>query len=135
MNKWVGIGRLTRDVEVRYTQGSNPAAIARYTLAVDRKFKKEGEQDADFIPCVAFGKSAEFAEKWFKKGMKIAVVGRIQTGSYTKTDGTKVFTTDVVVEEQEFCESKGNSENNQSQSSSDGFMNIPENIDADLPFN
>lgn len=109
-------------------------AIARYRLAVDRRFKREGEQSADFIPCVAFGKAAEFAEKYLHKGMKIAVTGRIQTGSYDNKDGQKVYTTDIVVEEQEFCESKGSSESQPAQASDDGFMNIPDNVADELPF-
>lgn len=134
---------MTKNVDIRYSQGQNQTAIARYTLAVDRKFKdSNGNYTADFINCVAFGKSAEFAEKYFHKGLKIAVVGRLQTGSYTDKDGKKVYTTDVVVEEQEFCESKGNSNQpsgqqgaGQNTSSSDGFMNIPEELDDDtLPF-
>ena len=133
------MGRLTRDPEVRYTQGDNTMAIARYSLAVDRRFKRDGEPDADFINCVAFGKAGEFAEKYLKKGTKIAVVGRIQTGSYTNKDGQKVYTTDVVVEEQEFAESKnsGSSDNNQSALANKdmGFMNIPDSIDEELPFN
>lgn len=133
------MGRLTRDPEVRYTQGDNTMAIARYSLAVDRRFKRDGEPDADFINCVAFGKAGEFAEKYLKKGTKIAVVGRIQTGSYTNKDGQKVYTTDVVVEEQEFAESKnsGSSDNNQSAPANKdmGFMNIPDSIDEELPFN
>ena len=133
------MGRLTRDPEVRYTQGDNAMAIARYSLAVDRRFKRDGEPDADFINCVAFGKAGEFAEKYLKKGTKIAVVGRIQTGSYTNKDGQKVYTTDVVVEEQEFAESKnsGSSDNNQSAPANKdmGFMNIPDSIDEELPFN
>ena len=100
------MGRLTRDPDVRYSQGENPMAIARYTLAVDRRFKRDGEQSADFINCLAFGRSAEFAEKYFKQGTKIAVSGRIQTGSYTNREGVKVYTTEVVIEEQEFAESK-----------------------------
>ena len=140
MNKCTLIGRLTRDPEVRYTQGDNAMAIARYSLAVDRRFKRDGEPDADFINCVAFGKSGEFAEKYLKKGTKIAVVGRIQTGSYTNKDGQKVYTTDVVVEEQEFAESKnsGSSDNNQSAPANKNtdFMNIPDGIeDTELPFN
>ena len=140
MNKVILMGRLTRDPEVRYTQGDNAMAIARYSLAVDRRFKRDGEPDADFINCVALGKSGEFAENYLKKGTKIAVVGRIQTGSYTNKDGQKVYTTDVVVEEQEFAESKGNgsTEGNQTAkapTSSDGFMNIPDGIDEELPFN
>ena len=106
MNKVALIGRLVKAPEVRYSQGAKPICIARYTLAVSKKFKRQNEPDADFISCVALGKQGEFAEKYFQKGMKIAVVGRIQTGSYTKNDGTKVYTTDVVAEEQEFAESK-----------------------------
>ncbi len=144
MNKVILMGRLTRDPEVRYSQGDNAMAIARYSLAVDRRFKHDGdEQTADFINCVAFGKSGEFAEKYLHKGMKIAVVGRIQTGSFTNKDGQKVYTTDVVVEEQEFAESKNsgngtgssNTPANNNVSSSDGFMNIPDGIDEELPFN
>lgn len=131
MNKWIGTGRLCGEPEVRYSQGDNAMAIARYRLAVDRRFKKEGEQSADFIQCVAFGKAAEFAEKYLHKGMKIAVTGRIQTGSYEK-DGQKVYTTDIVVEDQEFCESKGNSE--ASQPSSGGFVDVPDNVADELPF-
>ena len=140
MNKVILMGRLTRDPEVRYTQGDNAMAIARYSLAVDRRFKKDGdEQTADFINCIAFGKAGEFAEKYFRKGTKIAVVGRIQTGSYTNKDGQKVYTTDVVVEEQEFAESKNSSssDNNQSEPANKNtdFMNIPDGIDEELPFN
>ena len=140
MNKWNGIGRLTRDPDVRYSQGDNPTAIARYTLAVDRKFKREGEQDADFINCVAFGKNGEFAEKYLHKGMKIAVSGRIQTGSYTDREtGKTVYTTDVVIEEQEFCERKQDNEATApapAQSNNDGseFMSIPEGVIEELPF-
>jgi len=125
---------------VRYSQGDNATAVARYTLAVNRKFKKDGEPTADFIPCVVFGRSAEFTEKYFRKGMQVAVSGRIQTGSYTNKDGNKVYTTDVVVEEQEFAESKAaNQQNQQSAGSgsipaSDGFMNIPDGMDEELPF-
>ena len=159
MNKVILMGRLTRDPEVRYSTGNNPLAIARYTLAVDRRFKRDGEAEADFISCVSFGKTAEFAEKYYRQGLKIVVSGRIQTGSYTNREGQKVYTTEVVVEEQEFAESKsasqgsggntsknrGNnttnhSSNNGSNSSSDpypadGFMNIPDGIDEELPFN
>lgn len=186
MNKVILMGRLTRDPDIRYTQGDNSMCIARYTLAVDRRFSRNGNNDgnnADFIPCVAFGKSAEFAEKYLKKGTKMAVTGRIQTGSYTNKDGQKVYTTEVVIEDQEFAESKnaagggnfgggsyggnnnygggnnggnygggnsGNSygggynnsgagqssQNNNSGSSDslDGFMNIPDGIDEELPF-
>ena len=135
MNKVYLIGRLTRDPEVRYTQGENSIAIARYSLAVDRKIKNDGEVDADFINCIAFGRAGEFAEKYLHKGTKIAVAGRIQTGSYTNRDGIKVYTTDVVIEEQEFCEKK-NSQNSPSPvaDSDAGFMNLPEGIDDDLPF-
>lgn len=138
MNKVVLIGRLTRDVEARYTQGNEPMAISRYTLAVDRKRGNSGgnEPTADFINCVAFGRSGEFAERYFRKGMKVAVTGRIQTGSYTNNEGVKVYTTDIVVEEQEFCESKNaQGRPEPSASSSDGFMNIPDGIDEELPFN
>ena len=148
MNKAILMGRLTRDPEVRYTQGENQMAIARYTLAVDRRFNRNGDDNtADFISCVAFGKAGEFAERYFRKGTKIAVTGRIQTGSYTNKDGVKVYTTDVVVEEQEFAESKnsnGGSSDNYSapannfsaapMAAGDGFMNIPDGIDEELPF-
>lgn len=152
MNKVILMGRLTRDPEVRYSAGENATAIARYTLAVDRKYKQEGQQNADFIQCIAFGKSAEFAEKYFRKGMKIAITGRIQTGSYTNKEGQKVYTTDVVIEEQEFAEGKNASgadreamdeaalqQSGYKQSSmttgDDGFMHIPDGIDEELPFN
>ena len=137
MNKVILVGRLVRDPEVRYSQGANQTAIARYTLAVDRRFKKEGEQSADFIGCVAFGKAGEFAEKYFKKGTKLVVTGRIQTGSYTNKDGQKTYTTDIVVEEQEFAESKSSGSGSPQPSPADcgdGFMNIPEGIDEELPF-
>lgn len=139
------MGRLTRDPEVRYSQGEHSIAIARYTLTIDRKFKREGEQTADFISCVCFGRAAEFAEKYFRQGLRITISGRIQTGSYTNKDGNKVYTTDVVVEEQEFAESKGSGGSGGGQSNGqqvnppkpndDGFMNIPEGIDEELPFN
>lgn len=138
MNKTFLIGRLTNNPEVRYSQGNKPMAIARYTLAVNRRFKKDGDQEADFIRCVAFGKQGEFAEKYLRKGMKIAISGRIQTGSYTNQDGQKVYTTDIVVEEHEFCESKsseGQAPAPQPQTDADGFMNIPDGIDEELPFN
>lgn len=154
MNKVILMGRLTRDPEVRYTQGDNAMAIARYTLAVDRRFSRNNgdDQTADFIGCVAFGRAGEFAEKYFRKGTKIAVTGRIQTGSYTNKDGVKVYTTDVVVEEQEFAESKNASDNSgfsggfsggnsfggsrpEPSGAGDGFMNIPDGIDEELPFN
>ena len=135
------MGRLTADPEVRYSQGDNSTAIARYTLAVNRRFQREGEQTADFINCVAFGKSGEFAEKYFQKGMRVAISGRIQTGSYTNKDGVKVYTTDIVVEEQEFAQSKSENDSSSATSqvaqnrSNDGFMNIPDGIDEELPFN
>lgn len=132
MNKVVLMGRICKDPEVRYTQGDNPMAIARYTLAVDRRGKKDGEQTADFINIVAFGKSGEFAEKWLQKGTKVVISGRIQTGSYTNKDGVKVYTTEVVAEDQEFAESKGTSE--KSEPKQDEFMNIPEGLEDDLPF-
>ena len=147
MNKVILMGRLTRDPEVRYSQGENALAIARYTLAVDRRAaRREGEATADFINCVAFGRSAEFAERYLRQGTKIVVSGRIQTGSYTNRDGQKVYTTEVVVEESEFAESKANSSapSNTSYQASpapspsadigDGFMNIPDGIDEELPF-
>ena len=109
MNKVMLMGRLTRDPEVKYSQGENPTAIARYTLAVDRRFKRDGEPTADFIPCIAFGRPAEFTAKYFHQGLRVVIVGRIQTGSYTNRDGQKVYTTDVVVEEQEFADSKNSS--------------------------
>ena len=129
---------MTRDPEVRISAGDNALTISRYSLAVDRKSNRDSEQTADFINCVAFGKSGEFAEKYFRKGMKVAVVGRIQTGSYTNNAGDKVYTTDVVVEEQEFAESKGNQQNENRPmtfAGSDGFMNIPSGIEEELPFN
>ena len=148
MNKVILMGRVTRDPEVRYSQGENATAIARYTLAVDRRFNRNGDENsADFIGCVAFGRSGEFAEKYFRKGTKVLVTGRIQTGSYTNKDGVKVYTTDVVVEDQEFAESKNSGTGsdsgfmgagNRSQEPSgagDGFMNIPDGIDEELPFN
>ena len=170
MNKVILMGRLTRDPEIRYTQGDNSMCIARYTLAVDRRFNRNAGNDgnnADFIPCVAFGRSGEFAEKYLKKGTKMAITGRIQTGSYTNKDGVKVYTTEVVVEDQEFAESKnassggsgnyggnnyggGNSgsysggnggganqaprQSADTSDSLDGFMNIPDGIDEELPF-
>ena len=146
MNKVILMGRLTRDPEIRYSQGERSTAVARYSLAVNRTFKRDGEPDADFINCVAFGRQAEFAEKYLRKGTKIALTGRIQTGSYTNRDGQKVYTTDVVVEEQEFAESKAASAEHAanfapadrpspSNAVSDGFMNIPDGIDEELPFN
>ena len=135
LNKVVLMGRLTRDPEVRYTQGENATAVARYSLAVDRRYKREGDPEADFINCVACSKQGEFAEKYLRKGMKIAISGRIQTGSYTDKDGKKVYTTDIVVEEHFFCESKGaTQEQPQPTTSSDGFMNVPDGIDEELPF-
>lgn len=139
MNKVILIGRLCADPEVRYSQNQNQTAVARYRLAVDRRFKREGEQTADFISCVAFGKAAEFAEKYLRQGTKIAITGRIQTGSYTNREGQKVYTTDVVVEEQEFAESKGASGNIEGSAPQatdpDGFMSLPDGIDEELPFN
>lgn len=135
MNKVVLMGRLTRDPEVRYSQGDNALCIARYTLAVDRRGpKKDGEQTADFINVVAFGKAGEFVEKYIHKGTKLLVSGRIQTGSYTNKDGQKVYTTEVVAEDQEFTESKKDGEQAGNQGSSDGFVNVPEGIEEDLPF-
>ena len=146
MNKVILMGRITRDAEIRYTQGEKSTAIARFSLAVDRRFKKDNdEQNTDFISCIAFGKIAEFLEKFGRKGTKFVVDGRIQTGSYNNKDGQKVYTTDVVVENIEFAESKNSSgsggSTNQpapapsSSSAGDGFMNIPDEIDEELPFN
>ncbi len=153
MNKVILMGRLTRDPDIRYTQGERSMAVARYTLAVNRTYKREGDQDADFINCVAFGRSAEFAEKYFRQGIRIVISGRIQTGSYVNREGNKVYTTDVVVEDQEFAESKAASERSSGYNApsggyqpqpadkpspnaavGDGFMNIPEGIDEELPF-
>lgn len=135
MNKVILIGRLTKDPEIRYSNGENSTAVARYTIAADRKYKKQGDsQTADFIQCIAFGKNGEFAEKYLHKGTKICVEGRIQTGSYTNKDGNKVYTTDVVVESHEFVESKSNNSSGGGNSSGDGFMNIPDGVENDLPF-
>lgn len=138
MNRVTLIGRLTRDPDVKYTQGIQPMVVAHYTLAVDRPYAKDREQTADFINCVAFGKNGEFAKNYLHKGTKIAIEGRIQTGSYTDKEGRKVYTTDIVVEHHEFCESRGNGNggNNQPAPDADGFTNIPDNVDSDiLPFN
>lgn len=148
MNKVILMGRLTRDPEVRYTErngNQETIAVARYTLAVDRRVKRDGEQSADFISCIAFGKVAEVAEKYFRRGLKVVVAGRIQTGSYTNRDGQKVYTTDIVVEDQEFAESKASgsaadgsfghkSQARQQEDSSDGFMTIPDGVEEDLHF-
>ena len=166
MNKVILLGRLTKDPDVRRSQGAEPVTIARYTLAVNRRGKKQEGQQADFISCVAFGKAGEFAEKYLHKGTKICVSGHIQTGNYTRQDGTKAYTTDVVIEEQEFAESKADSgrsamddqmaamyagtdsrqnqrgqqdgdgqQGSWEQSAMDGFLNIPDGIDEELPFN
>ena len=134
------MGRLTRDPDIRYTQSNSAqeqTCIARYSLAVNRRFNRDGEQKADFISCVASGRQAEFAEKYLRKGTKIALAGRIQTGSYTNRDGQKVYTTDVVVEEQEFAESKTAGQTvqqNPASVSEDGFMEIPDGLEEELPF-
>ena len=134
MNKTLLIGRTTKDPDIRYTQSEQPMTIARFNLAVDRRFKKEGEQSADFISCVAFGKTAEFIEKYVFKGTKIAVEGRIQTGSYTNKDGNKVYTTDVVVEQVEFAGAKTDSKS-AAKESNDDFMNVADGLDDEgLPF-
>lgn len=143
MNKVVLMGRLTRDPEVRYFNEEQPTAHARYTLAVNRRYSgKNKEQAADFINCAAFGRNGEFAEKYFRKGMRVAVSGRIQTGSYTNREGRKVYTTEIIIEEQEFAESKPANQNSASsgavsevQTDENGFMNIPDGIDEELPFN
>lgn len=141
MNKVILMGRLTRDPDVRYTQGEEPMAIARFTLAVDRRGKRDGEASADIPSCVCFRRTAEFIEKYAHQGTKLVVVGRIQTGSYTNRDGQKVYTTDVVVEEAEFAESKAAADRNAQQTpppspdtGADGFMNIPDGIEEELPF-
>lgn len=138
MNKVILIGRLTRDVEMRHS-ASNDTAIARYTLAVNRPFKREGEPEADFLPCVAFNKTAEFAEKYLAKGMRVAIEGRIQTGSYTNSEAKKVYVSEIVVERQEFLEKKiRNSQpeaNAAANNSGNAFMDIPDGIDEELPFN
>lgn len=130
------MGRLTKDVDTRYIQGENPMAVSRYSIAVDRRGRsnQNDEQTADFINIVAFGRAGEFAEKYLKKGTKVLVTGRIQTGSYTNKDGVKVYTTDVIAEDQEFAESKGASNETKAESSNMEFMNIPEGVDEDLPF-
>lgn len=141
MNRVFLTGRLTKDPDVRHSQGEKPTAVARYSLAVQRRYKTDG-QECDFINCVAFGKSGEFAEKYLKKGMKIAVVGRLNTGSYTNKEGVKIYTIDVIVDEHEFCESK-NAQNGSSQptqqqpnpmTNPDGFMQIPPGVEEELPF-
>ena len=146
MNRAILMGRLTRDPEVRYSSGERSMAIARYTLAVDRGFKRgdSSEQNADFIPCVAFDKAGEFAERYFRQGMRVLVSGRIQTGSYTNKEGQKVYTTEVIIDTQEFADSKeagdssykSSTRSSTSSASIDGFMNIPDGVDDEgLPFN
>lgn len=140
MNKVIMMGRLTRDPEVRYSQGANQTAVGRFSIAVDRRFKREGEPDADFFNCTAFGKQAEFVEKYLHKGTKIVVCGRIQNDNYTNKDGQMVYSVRLMVEEIEFAESKnaanaGAPAENNTASDSNGFMNIPEGIEEDLPFN
>lgn len=140
MNKVILMGRLTGDPEVRYGTGERNMAVGRYTLAVDRRYKRDGEQQVDFIRCVAFDKAAEFAEKYFRKGMRICVSGRIQTGNYTNREGQKVYTTDVIIEDQEFAESKKEAGQQatkpQLEPIGDGFMSIPDGVEDDsLPFN
>lgn len=157
MNKVVLMGRLTKDPEVRYSTGNKPTCVARYTLAVNRKFKQDGQQNADFISCICFGKQGEFAEKYLKQGIKIVVSGRIQTGSFDKKDGTRVYTTDVVAEEQEFAESKSANEHASTPSQPQAaepqqmsfptepeppkqkspeqpWMSIPDGLENELPF-
>lgn len=140
VNTVILIGRLTRDPEVRYSQGNESMAIARYTLAVHRSYRREGENNTDFIGCVAFGRNAEFAEKYLRKGTKIAITGRIQTGSYVNREGQKVYTTDVVINTQEFAGSRNEAQEPAQkgqpmpEAGEDGFMNIPDGIDAELPF-
>ena len=143
MNKVILCGRLTRDPEMRYSQGDRQTCLARYTLAVDRKFKRDGEPSADFINCVAFGKLGEFAEKYFQKGTKIFVSGRLQGNNYKNRDGQSIYSLQLMVEEQEFAESKSQSQQNQAQQSVpknvpapnvEGFMNVPDSMEDELPF-
>lgn len=136
MNKVELLGRLTRDPDIRYSNSEESIAVARFNLAVERRHRKDGQTEADFISCVAFGRSAEFAEKYLHKGTKIVLVGRIQTGNYTNQDGQKIYTTDVVAEEMYFAESKKECSDGRSEPTDEnGFMNIPEGIDEELPFN
>lgn len=142
MNKVILMGRLTKDPDIRYSQGEKSTAVARFSLAVDRKFKQEGQPTADFINCLAFGKRAEFIEKYCRKGTKLVVEGSWQTGSYTNKDGNKVYTNECLIENCEFAESKAAAQNSQpaegpspSSAIGDGFMNLPDGIDEKLPFN
>ena len=140
MQKFIGTGRLTADPTIRYSNGDKPCCFAKYTIAINRRFKRDGEPDADFIQCSSFGKTAEFVEKYFTKGMKIEVVGEIRTGKYTNKDGAVVFTTEVAVEEVGFAESKGNNSAtgerpNPSNVDSSGFMAVTDDIESELPFN
>lgn len=142
MNKLALVGRLSKDVETRYSQGANATAISRSSIAVDRRIKREGEPDADFFNIVAFGKTAEFLEKYFKKGMRIAIVGRVENDNYTDKEGRKVYGTRVIVEECEFCENKGESSNQAQKTQNkannevkEGFMNVPDGLQEELPFN
>lgn len=138
MNKVILMGRLVRDPEIRYTQGENSMAVARFTLAVDRRFKRDNQPTADFISCICFRKTAEFVEKYCKKGTKLAVDGSWQTGSYTNKDGNKIYTNDCLVDNCEFAESKATAEQNQkndNKSGNDDFMNIPDGVEDGLPFN
>ena len=141
MNKIILMGRLTRDPEVRYSQGATQTAIANFSIAVDRRFKRDGEPDADFFDCTCFGKQAEFVERYLKKGTKIVVSGRLQNDNYTNKEGQKVYRTRIYTEEVEFAESKNAAANNDgpapdmTEESGDGFMNIPDGIDEELPFN
>lgn len=133
MNIVVLMGRLTKDPETRYTQGAEPMAVTRYTLAVDRRFK-QGDQTADFISCVCFRKAAEFAEKYFRQGMRVTVSGRIQTGSYTNKDGQKVYTTEVVVDNQEFADAKREEKKQDPEIPENDFVGVPEGFEEELPF-
>ena len=141
MNKVILMGRLTRNPDVRYSQGEKATCVARYTLAVNRRFRREGDQDADFINCVAFGRNGEFAEKYFRQGMRVLVSGRIQTGSYTNKEGQRVYTTDIIADDQEFADSKnasagGKQAPEMGKPIGDGFMSIPDGVeDESLPFN
>lgn len=138
MNRFIAIGRITRDPEMRYVGADSQAVVAKFGLAINRRFKRDGEPDADFINCVAFGKIAEIIEKYTSKGSQVGIVARVQTGNYTNKDGVKVYTTDFVLEELDLLDKKNTGENASApvpSNSQDGFMNIPDGIDEELPFN
>ena len=138
MQKFIAIGRITKDLEVRYSQGDKPTCVTKFSIAINRRFKRDGEPDVDFFNCVAFGKVGELLEKYTQKGSKISIVGELKNGSYTNKEGAKVYTMDINVNEVEFLDSKASSNENQENNQpkgNDGFMNIPDGIDEELPFN